>query len=219
VSTPTDSTLRPVNEATTQLSKDSDSVRAKRTATLSLSVSWRIVPLIWVAFWIASCNGPDGSPSVPVDTTAILLVNVGERVQAEPHTEALKIAFSEAMELAQTNGNDLGYPWIDPSSGELVLSAVTQRGRDLLEAAANAVPHRIRIVGHGTAELRRIQDEATFLHSQGVPGANLIYETLPDHRDNRTLLVIRARSDALLEVLASRYPAGTLAVEVNPDGR
>jgi hypothetical protein len=96
---------------------------------------------------------------------------------------------------------------------------VTQRGRDILAATDISVPHRIRMVAHGTAELDRIQHEATFLRSQGVPGAELIYETLPDHRDNRTLLVIRARSDALLDALAARYPAGTLAVEVNPDGR
>lgn len=175
--------------------------------------------LIWIALWIAACGGPEGSPSATVEPTGILLVSVEEQVQAAPPTEELAVVFSEALELAKANGDDLGYPWIDPLNGELVLSAVTQRGRAVLEAAAIRVRHRVRIVGHGVAELRRIQDDATSLRAQGVPGADLIYETRPDHRDNRTLLVIRATSAELLEALAARYPAGTLAVEVNPDGR
>ena len=79
------------------------------------------------------------------------------------------------MELAEANGEDLGYPWVDPATDELVLSAVTPRGRELIEAAGISVPHRIRDVAHGAAELRRIQDDATFLNGQGVADAELIY--------------------------------------------
>lgn len=179
----------------------------------------RRVALIVVAFWFAACGGPDSPPTATVPSPAILMVRVGELVQAAPPTEELAVAFSRAEELADANGNDLGYLWIDPSSGELVVSAVTLRGRELLEQAAIAVPYRIRQVAHGAAELRRIQDDATFLRSQGVPGAELLYATLPDHRDNRTLLMIRQMSAPLLEALAARYPVSALAVEVNPDGR
>jgi hypothetical protein len=195
----------------------------------------RLVALIWTGLAaIAGCGAVSPSagvspsaaatpsaevaPSANLDATGILLVAVGEQTQAAPPTEELKVAFSQAQELAEANGADLGYPWFDASTGELVLSAVTPRGRALLEAAAITAPHRIRDVGHGATELRHIQDDATFLRSRGVPDAQLIYATSPDHRDNRTLIVISAMSRPLLEALAGRYPPDALAVRVNPAG-
>jgi hypothetical protein len=174
--------------------------------------------LILIALSAAACKAPEASPSSELDATGILLVGVGEPVQARPPSEDFAVAFSGALELAEAHGDDLGYPWIDPSSGELVLSAVTARGRDLLQTASIPVPHRIRDVAHGAGELRRIQDDATFLRAQGVPGAELIYQTVPDHRDNRALIVISAMSRPLLEYLAGHYPVDALAVEVNPAG-
>ena len=173
---------------------------------------------LWIALWVAACAGLTPGTSPSVDATGILLVQVGETVQAKPPSEAVAIALSVAMELADANGNDLGYPWIDPSSAELVLSAATQRGHELLLSAGIAVPHRIREVAHGVAELRRIQDEATFLSAQGVPDAKLLFQTIPDQRDNRALLVIQAMSRPLLDYLARHYPVDAIAVEVNPAG-
>jgi hypothetical protein len=178
----------------------------------------RQIDLVWITVLVAACTAPAAPPSASVDATGILLVTVGEQVQAAPATEVLAVAQSDAMVLAEANGDDLGYPWIDPSNGELVLSAVTPRGRDLLEAAGIIVPHRIREVAHGAGELRRIQDDATFLRSQGVAGAELIYETVPDQRDNRALIMISAMSRPLLEYLAAHYPVDALAVEVDPAG-
>jgi hypothetical protein len=177
-----------------------------------------LIHLACIAVLAAACTAPVESPSANVDATGILLVNVGERVQAAPATEAVGVTFSGAMMLAETNGNDLGYPWIDPSSGELILSAATPRGRDLIEAAGITVPYRIRAVAHGAAELRRIQDDVTFLPSRAVPNSELIYATVPDHRDNRARIVISAMSRPLLEYLAARYPVDALAVEVDPAG-
>jgi hypothetical protein len=158
------------------------------------------------------------APSANLDSHGIMLVAVDEQVQAVLPTEELKMAFSQGLELAQANGTDLGYPWFDASTGQLVLSAVTPRGRALVDAAAIKVPHRIRVVGHGATELRHIQDDVTFLRSRGVPDAQLIYATSGDHRDNRTLIVISATSPALLEALAGLYPPDALAVGVNPAG-
>jgi hypothetical protein len=72
------------------------------------------------------------------------------------------------------------------------------------------------MVTHGAKELQQIQDDATFLAAQGVPDADLIYQTLPDERDNRALLVIRSMSQELLDALAKRYPADAVAVQVKP---
>jgi hypothetical protein len=155
-------------------------------------------------------------PTSTVDGTGILLVAVEEQVQAGPLPRRLAEPFGDAMMLAEANGEDLGYPWVDPETLELVLSAVTPRGRELIEAAGIAVPYRIRDVEFGAGELRRIQDDATFLGSRGVSGAELIFMTLPDHRDNRALIVISELSRPLLEYLAETYPVDAIAVQVDP---
>jgi hypothetical protein len=177
----------------------------------------RLVAVIVIVLAAVACDGSDASPSANLDSTGILLVPVGEQVQGGPATEAFKVAHSDALVLAEANGNDLGYPWID-TSGVLVVSAVTQHGRDLIQAARIAVPYRVRDVTHGAGELRKIQDDATFLLTQGVPGAELIYRTVPDYRDNRALIVISSMSRPLLEYLAAHYSIDALAVQVDPSG-
>ena len=178
----------------------------------------RLVAVICVALAVVACDGTEASPSANVDATGILLVGVGEQVQGGgPATEALKMAYSDAIVLAEANGNDLGYPWVD-ASGMFVVSAVTPHGRDLIRAARIVVPYRVRDVTHGAGELRRILDDATFLGSRGVPGAELIYRTVPDHRDNRALIVIGSMSRPLLEYLAAHYPIDALAIQVDPSG-
>lgn len=180
----------------------------------------QLIVLAWFGGVIAACSAPAPSPSPTsnVDVTGILFVGVEESVQTGPLVRRLANAFGDAMELAEANGVDLGYPWVDPSTDELVLSTATPRGRELIEAAGISVPHRVRDVAHGAAELRRIQDEATFLNAQGVAGAELIYLTLPDFRDNRALLVISAISRPLLDYLAAHYPADAIAIQIDPEG-
>ncbi len=134
-----------------------------------------LVGLILTAGVVASCT----EPTSRLDATGILLVEAGAQVQARPPNEAVGTAYGAAVQLAASSGDDLGYPWIDPTSGELVLSALTQRGRDLIQGASISVPHRIRDVAHGAGELRQIQDDVTSLGGRGVPGAELMYATLP----------------------------------------
>jgi len=176
----------------------------------------RLAALISIATTVATCSGPGPTPLSNLDTTGILLVGVGEQVQSRPPNEAFAQALSDAMQLAEANGVDLGYPFIDPGSGVLVVSAATQRGRELLLAAKIPVPNRIRNVMRGAAELRRIQDDVTFLGSRGAPDAKLIFMTVPDHRDNRALIAISAMSRPLLEYLAGHYQPDALAVQVDP---
>jgi hypothetical protein len=176
----------------------------------------RHVGLLWVAVAVTACGSPVETPASNLDATGILLVAVGEVTQARPPNEEMAQAFSNAFELAEANGADIGYPMIDPLSGELILSAATVRGRELLDRANIVVPHRIRNVTHGVAELRRIQDDVTFLGSRGVPNAQLIVLTSPDHRDNRTLIGITAMNRELLDFLAEEYPPDALAVQVDP---
>jgi hypothetical protein len=154
-----------------------------------------------------------------LDPTGILLVGTDEQVQARPTSEAIANAFDEALRFAMAHPDDIGLAWIDPSTGELVLSAVAGKGRALIEAEAAtiAAPHRIRDVAHSYAELQKIQDDVTFLATEGVVDAQLIYQTLPDQRDNRALITISRMSRPLLEELVSRFGADAIAVRVDPN--
>lgn len=152
-----------------------------------------------------------------LDPTGILLVGIGENVQARPASEALAQAFDQALRIAMANPNDLGYPWLDPSTDELVLSAATGQGRRILETATFTVAHRIRDVAHSYAELQQIQDDVTRLLAAGVTDAQLIYMTYPDQRDNRTLITVSRMSRPLLEELARRFGSDAIAIEVAPN--
>lgn len=177
----------------------------------------RAAYVFWLAAMAAACtSGPSPSPSR--DPAAVLFIEPGEKVQTGPPTEELKVVMSSLQVLAENHGDDLGYPWYDAVTGELVLSVVTPQGRTLIEGERISAPYRIRSVAHGAAELRRIQDDATSLRGQGVPGAELIYSTVPDWRDNRAMIVISAASQPLLDALIARYPADALAVQVMTRG-
>ncbi|MGH2406466.1 MAG: hypothetical protein ACRDF7_00115 [Candidatus Limnocylindrales bacterium] len=172
----------------------------------------------------ASTDCPAPFPSPPasgagnLDPTGILLVGADEQVQARPTSDALSSAFDQALRFAEANSGDIGYPWINPSTDELVLSAATEQGRSLLVALAASitVPHRTRDVAHTYGELQRIQDAVTYLSAEGVTDAQLIYRTGPDQRDDRTLVTIMRTSRPLLDELAKRFGADAIAVQVIP---
>jgi hypothetical protein len=101
-------------------------------------------------------------------------------------------------------------------TGELVLSAATPAGRELLATAGVPVRYRIRDVAYGFAELQRIQVDVPHLRTEGVPDADRIFGTGPDQRDNRTIIWISAMSRPLLDALAARFPVDAIAVRVDP---
>ena len=181
-----------------------------------MAIVGRAVALILFGALVACSPSPTPSPSA--DPAGILFVQPGERVQSGPPTEELKSVMSDLLILAENHGADLGYPWFDAATGEIVASVVTPNGRELITNAGIRAPYRIRLVAHGARELQRIQDDATFLRGQGVPGAELIYSTVPDWRDNRAMIVISAPSQPLLDALSGRYPPDALAVQVDPAG-
>jgi hypothetical protein len=174
---------------------------------------------ICTALLVTACTATETPPpaGASVDQTGILIVGPDYQKQSGSQDEAVAAAFGQALQLAeQGNPNDLGYPWIDPSTGELIISAATARGRTLLENASFGVPVRIRDVAHNCAELLKIQDEATRLYAQGVTDAALIYQTGPDYRDNRAWITIARLSRPLLDELARRFPPDALIVVVDP---
>jgi hypothetical protein len=157
------------------------------------------------------------SAAASLDPTGILIVGRDYQLQSGSTDEAVKTAFGKAMQLAiDISPSDLGYPWIDPSTGGVVVSAATAHGRALLEGTSFGVPVRIRDVAHSVTELRKILDGATRLNAQGVTDAILIYETGPDYRDNRAWITIARFSRPLLDELARRFPPDALIVVIDP---
>jgi len=185
-------------------------------------VAVSVTALLWRTGWSLDSSGPRSSSSqsslvasaaTSLDPTGILIVGRDYQLQSGSTDEAVRTAFDQAMRLAEEgNPNDLGYPWIDPSTGELVVSAATANGRALLASTSFDVPVRIRDVAHSVAELRKIQDDATRLYAQGVADAVLIYETGPDYRDNRSWITIARFSRPLLDELARRFPPDAVVV-------
>lgn len=181
----------------------------------------RALPTPAVPASATAMTSPAASPSADaLDPNGILLIQVGEQVQAIPANEPQAMAFDGLIRLAMAHPIDLGYPWIDPGSGELVLSAATVAGRTLLEATGATLefPYRMRDVTYSHAELQQFQDDATRLVAAGVSDADLIYEIVPDQRDNKTMIVISEMSRPLLEALAERFPPDAIAIQVDPRG-
>ena len=185
-----------------------------------------VTALVWRTNSSSDGGRPHSSPApssagassaASLDPTGILIVGPDYQLQSGPKDEAVAMAFDRALRLAtETNRDDLGYPWIDPSTGALVVSAATASGRALLESTAFGVPTRIRDVAHSTTELLKIQDDATRLNAQGVTDALLIYMTGPDYRDNRAWITIGRFSRPLLDELARRFPPDAVVVVVDP---
>ena len=154
-----------------------------------------------------------------LDPSGIELVN--EITQARSTNEQQAQAFDDAMQFASAHPNDVAYPWIDPASNILELSAATSKGRALLAAipAPTAQPNRIRDVMFSYGQLERIKDEVTTLAAAGAPDADLIYQTAPDHKNGRVIITVSQSSERLLKDLATRYGTEAIAVQVDPDHR
>ena len=150
------------------------------------------------------------------DASAIIIVSSAADVQVGPADESLLHAFDQAWQFAELHPDDTGYPWLDPATGELVLSATSLAGRLLLEVEAIdlAVQYRIREVAHSFDDLQRMQHDITRLRDEGIPGAELIWGAFPDQRDNRIVVQISELSQELLGELARRFDGAALAVLV-----
>ena len=139
--------------------------------------------------------------------------------QARPTNEKQAQAFADALQFASENPIDIGYPWIEPTTDALVVSAATPTGRALLATSPVAAPRRTRDVKFSFGQLEQIKDEVTTLAAAGVPDADLIYRTAPDHKNNRVIITASELSQRLLRDLAGRYGTEAIAVQVDSDHR
>jgi hypothetical protein len=152
------------------------------------------------------------------DTAGIPVVT--EIAQGRPATEDQAQAFSDAMAFAEEHSNDVGYPWIDPKSGDLKLSAASEVGREALETEASTMPTttKIRQVARSFGMLEGIKHEVTSLSHEGVPDADLIFQSTPDHESNRIVISVSKASERLFAALSKRFGTEAIALLIDPKG-
>lgn len=139
-----------------------------------------------------------------------------EVLQARPANEKEAVAFDEALQFAMDHPDEVGYPWIDPDTRALQLSAARDTTNDELAAFAKVhAPATIRQVTHSYAELQGIAFEITKLNRPNDGARGLIYRIEPDERDNRLIVTIDRLDTALIAELGERFGADALAVRVD----
>ena len=172
----------------------------------------------------ARTAGPSGAagPKYPAPTSADTFgIPVVTRIaQGSPTNEQQAQAFSDALVFAEEHPDDVGYPWIDPKTEGLELSAASIRGRDLLaaERMSDAGVAKVRDVSRSFGELEAIKHEITTLRMNGVPDAEYLFKSTPDHRDNRIVIGVTRPSEKLFKALSDLYGTQAIAILVDPDG-
>lgn len=161
---------------------------------------------------------PANRDAATVDTAGIRLVT--SIVQSRPTSEAQAQALSDALVFAEANPDDVGYPWIDPKTGSLEVSAASARGVTILaaERGALAVTTGVRQVDLPFGKLEAIKHEITTLNAAGMVDADLIYETAPDQQTNSIVVVVSSPSARLFDELATRYGTNAIEVMIDPSG-
>jgi hypothetical protein len=154
------------------------------------------------------------------DTTSNGIAVVGpEAIQVRPADEDQAAAFNTALELAYAHRDDLGYPWLDAASGVLELSFATGLGETVAAAAVDRLSAggrtvRLRPAPASVAELDALADAVTRLNADGVPGADRIWKTEADQKNNRIIITVSEAPDELLDALAARFGTERIAVRI-----
>jgi hypothetical protein len=199
--------------------------RLLRAATVSLTIVLSLVNTL-----TALADPP--SPPPPTPGSGLRFIPPGSD-EGPTWPRELRDSWTAAVSFAEhTNPDGLGYPWIDRSTGSVVVSVVTAAGRaainDWIVRGADvaspkgahiqrpAVPVQQRLVSYSFAQLERIMDDATRLRQAGVPDADAIWAVGPDYENNRIVITIDRRSERLLSALAARYGTQAIAIRVDP---
>jgi len=171
-------------------------------------------------------------------TGIVLLGPIDYDARIEPLPDPLRSAWSNAFTLAQEGyPDDFARPWVDPTTGELVVSAATPSGVEIAQRWVQSglqvpspkpggpftidlprpeVTVRIRLVQHSIRGLDRVIDGVIDLVRAGVPGAERIYSAGQDPEHDRVIIVTDRLNDQLLEAIAARFGVAVIAVRVDP---
>jgi hypothetical protein len=133
--------------------------------------------------------------------------------------EPLALALDRAYRFAAQYPDDIGYPWDDRGNRTLVVSAVTPRGRALLDqwsALGWEIPIRIRTVTRSFGELERVKDDVIELARTRTPGTEFIGMSAGDWERNRVVIGVARLTDELAAAIVARYGTDVVALWIGP---
>jgi hypothetical protein len=146
---------------------------------------------------------------------------VGPEVQQSTSTiEVEAQAISNALQLMMDHPDDFGYPWFEPSTRRLSLSAASDEASALAEAGLFlGVEHDLREARYSYAELQSVATEVIDLNQARRSDAwDLIWQIEPDHRNNRMILNVVEATIDLRSELATRFgDAVAVRVQARPN--
>jgi hypothetical protein len=163
-----------------------------------------------------SALGMETTAAPLVETAGIPVVTTID--QGASISDTQNQAFSDAWVFAMDHPDDVGYPWIDPTTNEVVLSYASAAGLEVLKQWSTGVPvaTSLRSVKFSVGRLETIKHEAISLRLNDVPGAENIVMTAPDEKANRVVITVSAASLQLFSNLADRYGTEAIAVRLDP---
>lgn len=183
----------------------------------------KVVVMAGIVFSVSSLVAASPVPPPTVHSSGIeILPPIAHDAPLLPAAE--RQAAREAIAVMHESPNAYGWPFVDRSTGELVLSVAgpsadaAARSWSPRDQAASRVPRRIRTVAFSMAALEAIADDVTrVVRQRGLADSALIYQWGPDVGSNKVALAVDRLSAPLMAGLAARYDKRAIAVRVEPN--
>ncbi len=159
-----------------------------------------------------------------------LLITCEDRVPDMP--SELRDAGALAWSLADEHPDAFGYPWSDPSTGEVEIRVTGPEAEPFIQQwlAGNATRgsgEKTLPIPPPKVPLRRVATDRSLhalidlqhglLPPRGLPDGDLIYQAGPDLRRNVVMVWIDHESDPLLRALAATYGTAALVIRLAPN--
>jgi hypothetical protein len=162
-------------------------------------------------------------PAMPVrHSSGIVLLpplDIGPFVRArermgEAAFEPLAKTYSDARQIAMTQRDSFGIPWIDIAHGEVVIRVARPGAERSLPLWSARV--RIEATDRTYGQLEKIQHDAIGRGAAGYAGENRVWTSSIDDESQRVVLETDRVIDGFLIALARRYGTEIIAVRVDP---
>jgi hypothetical protein len=133
-----------------------------------------------------------------------------------PLTPELERAYTEAVDIARLNPDDMSWPWVDQGRNVVVVPTATGQGQIIAHdlsshyAFASGVKLEQLSVPRSLRTLDKIMNELIGRQSDG----EVVWSSYPEPRRNRIVLDMVAPTDAFLFNLAAEYGPDAVAVHL-----
>jgi hypothetical protein len=155
------------------------------------------------------------------DTYGIVVLSTVEAPAGDPMPDDASLRYEELQRLAESYPDDLARPWFDPTTGQLVIDTVTDKGHAVASTALAAkasgfVATSERRVKFSLSALDKVRHQAIDLTSNDVYDGDAIFMSALNKPLNKVVLSVSRLSPELLKGLAARFGSEILAVREIP---